>query len=58
MRMLRRDKARGLTMNLQDSIADTVGNTPLLKLNKVIGHTRATVAVKLDFFNPGGSLHS
>ena len=43
-------------MNLQDSIADTVGNTPLLKLKKVIGETRATVAVKLEFFNPGGSI--
>jgi len=43
-------------MDLQDSIANTVGNTPLLKLNKVIGRSKATVAVKLEYFKPGGSI--
>ena len=43
-------------MNLQNNIANTIGNTPLLKLNKVIGRSKAIVAVKLEYFNPGGSI--
>ncbi len=43
-------------MNLQDKITETIGQTPLLKLNNVIGESKATVAVKLEFFNPGGSI--
>jgi cystathionine beta-synthase len=43
-------------MNLQDSITETIGHTPLLKLNNVIGRSKATVAVKLEYFNPGGSI--
>ena len=43
-------------MNLQESIIDTIGNTPLVKLKKVIGSSKATVAVKLEYFNPGGSI--
>ena len=43
-------------MKLQDNITETIGYTPLLKLNKVIGQSKATVAVKLEYFNPGGSI--
>ncbi len=43
-------------MNLQDRITETIGRTPLLKLNNVIDESKATVAVKLEFFNPGGSI--
>lgn len=43
-------------MNLNDSIVGTIGGTPLVKLNRVIGDIKATVAVKLEYFNPGGSL--
>jgi cystathionine beta-synthase len=45
-----------ITMNLQDSITETIGHTPLLKLNDVIDRSKATVAVKLEYFNPGGSI--
>jgi len=41
---------------IYDSIIDTVGNTPLVKiprLNKGIG---GTVLVKLESFNPAGSV--
>jgi len=31
-----------ITMNLQDSITETIGHTPLLKLNNVIGRSKAT----------------
>ena len=43
-------------MNLKESILETIGSTPLVKLNKVIGSSHATVAVKLEYFNPGGSI--
>ncbi len=43
-------------MNLKGSIIEAIGSTPLVKLNKVIGNSIATVAVKLEYFNPGGSI--
>ena len=45
-----------IAMNLKDNITETVGHTPLLKLNSVIDRSEATVAVKLEYFNPGGSI--
>ncbi|RMG21284.1 MAG: cysteine synthase family protein, partial [Bacteroidetes bacterium] len=43
-------------MNIAESITETIGRTPLLKLQHVVGALQATVAVKLEFFNPGGSI--
>lgn len=43
-------------MDIIDSIVGTIGKTPLVRLNRVVGDTKATVAVKLEYFNPGGSL--
>ena len=33
-----------------------VGNTPLVRLNRIVGDTRASVLVKLEYFNPAGSV--
>lgn len=38
------------------SIIETIGNTPLVKLNKVTGETKPTILVKLEYFNPGNSM--
>ncbi len=38
------------------SILDLIGNTPLLKLNRLVGDGRAEVWAKLEGFNPGGSV--
>jgi cystathionine beta-synthase len=39
-----------------NSVVDLVGNTPLVRLNRVTeGVTSATVLVKLEYLNPGGS---
>jgi cystathionine beta-synthase len=38
-----------------ETIIDLVGNTPLVKLNKVVDGIAATVLVKLEYLNPGGS---
>jgi len=46
----------GLPRSLRSSIADTIGSTPLLRLGNVVEGIRATVAVKLEYFNPGGSI--
>ncbi|MGH2499392.1 MAG: cystathionine beta-synthase, partial [Candidatus Limnocylindria bacterium] len=38
-----------------ETIVDLVGDTPLVKLNRVTDGLRCTVLVKLEYFNPGGS---
>lgn len=38
------------------TILDAIGNTPLVKLNKVVGEDAATVLVKCEFMNPTGSI--
>jgi cysteine synthase A len=42
-------------MALYDSILDTVGNTPIIKLQR-LAPKHATVYVKAEAFNPGGSV--
>ena len=42
-------------MALHDSILDTVGNTPIVKLAR-LSPAHATVYVKVESFNPGGSV--
>jgi cysteine synthase len=41
---------------LYNNIVETVGRTPLVKLNRVSTGLEATVAVKCEFFNPLGSV--
>lgn len=38
------------------SVADLVGQTPLVKLNRVTGPEDAEIYAKLEFFNPGSSV--
>ncbi|TFD85422.1 cystathionine beta-synthase [Cryobacterium lactosi] len=42
-------------MKIADTILDLIGNTPLVKLHKVTTGISATVLVKLEYLNPGGS---
>ncbi len=39
-----------------ESILDTIGNTPLVKLNSITADFDVTVLAKLEFFNPGASV--
>src|SRR5688572_33136056 len=39
-----------------NSIVDTVGRTPLVRLNRVVNGAHATVLAKCEFFNPLGSV--
>ena len=43
-------------MKLADSILDLIGNTPIVKLNRVPDPNGASVYVKLESHNPGGSV--
>jgi cystathionine beta-synthase len=39
-----------------NNILETIGNTPLIRLNKVAKDIPATVLAKVDYFNPGNSI--
>lgn len=39
-----------------NSILETIGNTPLVRLNNVTKGIRAQILAKCEFFNPGGSV--
>lgn len=41
---------------IANSIIDLIGSTPLLRLNRVIPDTSATIVVKLEGMNPNGSV--
>ena len=39
-----------------NSVIDAIGNTPIVRLNKVAESVKANVYAKLEFTNPGGSI--
>ncbi|AMC35984.1 cysteine synthase A [Janthinobacterium sp. B9-8] len=43
-------------MKIANSITDLIGNTPLVKLNRVAQASGATIVAKLEFFNPSHSV--
>ncbi len=43
-------------MEYVDSILDLVGNTPLIRLHKVVAGLRPTILAKAEQLNPGGSV--
>lgn len=45
-----------LDMKYASTVLDLIGNTPLVKLNRVTDGIKATVLVKLEYLNPGGSI--
>lgn len=42
-------------MAIANHVIDLIGNTPLVRLNSVVPEGCATVAVKVEYLNPGGS---
>ena len=43
-------------MNYVNHITELIGNTPLVKLNKIVKKCKGTFLVKLESFNPGHSI--
>ncbi|WNS80790.1 cysteine synthase A [Domibacillus sp. DTU_2020_1001157_1_SI_ALB_TIR_016] len=43
-------------VRVANSVADLVGQTPVVKLNNVVGENSADVYVKLEYMNPGSSV--
>jgi cysteine synthase A len=43
-------------MKVANNLLELIGNTPLVKLNKITQGCYANVFAKLEFFNPGGSV--
>lgn len=43
-------------MKICNNILEAIGNTPMVRLNKIIGDTPATVLAKVETFNPGNSI--
>ncbi len=39
-----------------NSIIETIGNTPLVRLNQITEGVKGTILVKLEYFNPGNSM--
>jgi cystathionine beta-synthase len=43
-------------MQYAENILGTIGNTPLVKLNKIVSGIDALVLAKVETFNPGNSV--
>lgn len=43
-------------MKIYNNILETIGNTPMIKLNKIASDIPATVLAKVEYFNPGHSV--
>src|ERR1700735_3697511 len=43
-------------MDLKSNILETIGHTPIVKLNRVAEDISSPIYAKIEFFNPGGSI--
>ena len=43
-------------MDIHNNILETIGNTPLIKLNTITQEVDALVLAKVEYFNPGNSV--
>jgi cystathionine beta-synthase len=43
-------------MDIKNNILETIGNTPLIRLNKITRDLPCTVLAKTEYFNPGNSI--
>ena len=43
-------------MNIKNNILETMGNTPMIRLNKITKSLPCSVLAKVEYFNPGNSI--
>ncbi len=43
-------------MDIKNNILETIGNTPMIRLNKITRDLPCEVVAKVDYFNPGNSI--
>ena len=43
-------------MDVKNNILETIGNTPLIRLNKITKELPCEVYAKVEYFNPGNSI--
>jgi cysteine synthase A len=43
-------------VKIANNVAELIGNTPLVRINRLASHIRGTVLAKLEFFNPAHSV--
>lgn len=43
-------------MDVKNNILETIGNTPMIRLNRIAKDFPCTVLAKVDYFNPGNSI--
>lgn len=48
--------AYGVGMEIHDSLLDLVGNTPMVKVDRVKDGARGLILAKVEYLNPGGSV--
>ena len=44
------------TMDIKNNVLETIGNTPLIRLNKITKSLPCAVLAKVEYFNPGNSI--
>ncbi|MCA9562603.1 MAG: cysteine synthase family protein, partial [Myxococcales bacterium] len=45
-----------MSLKVAESVVDVVGNTPMVRLNRLAKHLKANLYGKMEFLNPGGSV--
>src|SRR3712207_1452028 len=50
------EPARAVDTQILNNVMEAVGDTPLIRINKLAQGLKPTVLAKVEFFNPGGSV--
>lgn len=53
---MQNEKCKMKNAKLANNVLELIGNTPMVRLNKIIEPDSAEILAKLEFFNPGGSV--